>query len=104
MRFLVRGAIYGDGGIDISWPIWTSPARLAGVRALLAHPELGRKTPDVAVLARFGVLSVRRAQRIQSENFSTSPRRRPWLDNGNDARPDGASQRRSKAGAAGRKK
>jgi hypothetical protein len=65
IRFLVRGATYGETGrIDISWPIWTRPARLAGLRALLAHPEIGAKEPNMSVLSLLGVASVRRARRI----------------------------------------
>jgi hypothetical protein len=65
IRFLVRGATYGEGGrIDISWPIWTRPARLAGLRALLAHPEIGAKEPNMSVLSLLGVACVRRARRI----------------------------------------
>jgi hypothetical protein len=65
IRFLVRGATYGESGrIDISWPIWTRPARLAGLRALLAHPEIGTKEPNMSVLSLLGAASVRRARRI----------------------------------------
>lgn len=65
IRFLVRGVAYGgSGGFYISWPIWTLPARLAGLRALLAHPEIGAKEPNMSILSQLGVASVRRARRI----------------------------------------
>jgi len=70
MRFLNRCVTYGDGGrIALSWPVWTRPARLAGVRALLAHPELCEPEPDLAALARFGVALVFRAERLSVGKF-----------------------------------
>lgn len=64
-RFLNRATAYGeDGGIQITWPLWTAPARLAGLRALLAHPELAAEAPAMGLLRMAGVFALYRAKRI----------------------------------------
>jgi hypothetical protein len=65
LRFLARGTHYGAGGsIAISWPIWSTPARLSAVRALLAHPALVRDEVDPSGLGGLGVAGIMRTQRI----------------------------------------
>lgn len=69
-RFLTRGAAYrADGRIRITWPIWTRPARLAGIRSLLAHPALAGDAADIAALAPIGVVRAMRADRISVGKF-----------------------------------
>jgi hypothetical protein len=70
MRFLNAATSYGaDGGIQITWPIWTAPARLAGVRALLAHPALAGDAGEIGGLASLGIAFAFRAQRISVGKF-----------------------------------
>lgn len=70
MRFLNAGTSYGDdGGIRITWPIWTVPARLSGIRMLLAHPAIAGNAEDIRSLAPLGVAFACRAQRISVGKF-----------------------------------
>lgn len=77
-RFLNRGTSYGTSGrIEISWPIWNEPARLAGLRALLARSELAMETPDEQKLTVVGVCGLFRAERISvGKFFNVTPARR----------------------------
>ena len=77
-RFVNRGSAYGPNGrIEISWPIWSRPARLAGVRAMLARNDLIADEPDTRALARLGVVGVWRAERISvGKYFNITPARR----------------------------
>ncbi len=69
-RFLNIGTSYGeDRGIRITWPIWTAPARLLGIRALLAHPALAGNAQQIGALAPQGVAFAYRAQRISVGKF-----------------------------------
>jgi hypothetical protein len=69
-RFLNAGTSYGpDGGIQITWPIWTAPSRLQGVQALLAHPALARDAEGIRTLNRSGVAYAFRARRISVGQF-----------------------------------
>lgn len=48
-RFLVRGSRYASGHresgqILFTWPLWSRPARLSGIAALLAHPACSGST------------------------------------------------------------
>lgn len=52
-------------GHHVSWPIWDTPARLAAIRVLLAHPELVAPRPRPARLRPHGVVEVVRARRIR---------------------------------------
>lgn len=70
MRFLNAGTSYGeDGGIRITWPIWTMPARLTGICALLAHPSSAGDVAAIGTLAVQGVAFAFRAQRISVGKF-----------------------------------
>jgi hypothetical protein len=65
VRFLNCGTAYGaEGRIEISWPIWSRPARLAGLRALLARADLNEENPSRTALAMLGVVGLWRAERI----------------------------------------
>jgi hypothetical protein len=69
-RFLNVATSYAsDGGIQITWPIWSVPARLAGVRALLAHPALARDALPIGRMAGLGVAFAYRARRISVGKF-----------------------------------
>lgn len=65
----------GDGTGDrftVVWPIWTRPASLAAIRALLSHPDLRRP----GALDHLGVDHVRVARRISLDrlrNFTDAP-------------------------------
>jgi len=70
MRFLNAVTSYGaDGRIRITWPIWTVPARLSGIRALLSHPALAGDAKAIQGLAPLGVAFANRAQRISVGKF-----------------------------------
>jgi hypothetical protein len=69
-RFLNAGTSYAaDGGIQITWPIWSVPARLTGIRALLGHPALAGDERKIAGLADQGVAFAYRARRISVGKF-----------------------------------
>jgi hypothetical protein len=69
-RFLNVATSYGDdGGIRITWPIWQEPARLSGIRALLAHPALVGDAKKIGTLAPQGVAFAYRAHRISVGKF-----------------------------------
>ncbi|HVC61691.1 MAG TPA: hypothetical protein VND19_15170 [Acetobacteraceae bacterium] len=69
-RFLNVATSYGgEGGIRITWPIWTVPARLHGIRSLLAHPALAGDAKEIGKLAAQGVAFAFRAQRISVGKF-----------------------------------
>lgn len=68
-RFLNLATSYGgDGTIRVTWPIWTRPARLTGIRALLSHPVLSRDEPE-AMRALPDVELVFRARRMSVGKF-----------------------------------
>ena len=70
MRFLARGTSYQPNGrIVITWPIWSRPARLSAIRALLAHPALASDAIDTTELTRLGVAGAMRAERISVGKF-----------------------------------
>jgi hypothetical protein len=51
---------------SLAWPIWQQPASLAGIRALLSHPDL---MAGATALRHLGVVQVRRARRINNGRF-----------------------------------
>lgn len=70
-RFLNVAAGYAaDGTIRFTWPIWTVPARLSGIRALLGHPGLaGDNAEELGRLASAGVPFAFRARRLSVGKF-----------------------------------
>jgi len=77
-RFLNRATGYtANGQIKLCWPIWTVPARVQGIVALLAHPALAKDAPDLAAVAPLGVIAVYRAQRISVGKFFNVTAGRP---------------------------
>jgi len=56
---------------SLAWPIWREPATLAGIRALLSHPDL---LAGAAALRHLGVEQVRRTRRISNGRFNNFAR------------------------------
>jgi hypothetical protein len=69
LRFLNAATSYGANGVQITWPIWTVPARLSGIRALLEHPALVGGAAGIGELVPLGVAFAMRAQRISVGKF-----------------------------------
>jgi hypothetical protein len=77
IRFLNCGTAYGaEGRIEISWPIWSRPARLAGLRALLARAGLSEENPSRTTLAMLGIAGLWRAERISVGKYFNVTRAR----------------------------
>jgi hypothetical protein len=73
------GATFERGEFAFQWPIWKDAASLAGVCALLGHPNLAK---DPAALAYLGVVQVRRARRIGVGKFMNFTRADPLVATG----------------------
>jgi hypothetical protein len=68
IRFLTLGAEAGsDGALEITWPIWSVPASLAAIQALLGHPAL--VSSDEGGTRHLGVIERRRARRVANGKF-----------------------------------
>jgi hypothetical protein len=74
VRLQVLGGAFERGEFVFSWPIWDESASLAGIRALLAHPDLAKGD---AALGHFGVVEVRRTRRISVGKFMNFTRAEP---------------------------
>ncbi len=70
------GAARDAEGWSFVWPIWSQPLSLAGIEALLAHPDLtdGR----TAGLEQLGVVEVLGARRIANGKFMNVTRATPF--------------------------
>jgi hypothetical protein len=66
VRLTVVGGAFERGEFAFSWPIWRHPTKLAGIRALLTHPDLAQ---GPAALSHLGIVEVRRARRITVGNY-----------------------------------
>ncbi len=76
VRFLTLGAeVTPDGGLGITWPIWSQTTSLAGVQALLAHPTLVGGAGEE--MQHLGVIERRRARRIANGKFMNFTRGEP---------------------------
>lgn len=73
VRLQVLGGTWERNEFTFSWPIWTLPTSLAGIRALLGHPGLAF---GPANLAHLGVIDVRRSRRISVGKFMNFTRAR----------------------------
>jgi hypothetical protein len=71
IRPSVLGGSSGSGGFSFAWPIWSEPATLSAIRALLGHPDL-RKSG----LIYLGVDHVLIANRISVGKFMNFTRAR----------------------------
>jgi hypothetical protein len=79
VRLQVVGGDVRRGEFIFYWPIWKEPTSLAGIRALLSHPDL-KKGPSA--LAHLGVAQVRRSRRIGVGKFMNFTRAEPFVANG----------------------
>lgn len=71
-----RAAVIGGAfapRFSFAWPVWTEPATLSTIRAMLAHPRLR----EVDGLTHLGVAHVYVAERISSGKFMNFTRGRP---------------------------
>jgi hypothetical protein len=66
---VVRGFSWGKDGPRFTWPIWTRPAPLATILALLDHPELAQETPRMRRLGSLSIVDVRRSRRFSVGKF-----------------------------------
>lgn len=66
VRLQVLGGSWERGEFTFTWPIWTLPTSLAGIRALLGHPDL---LLGWQRLVHLGVIDVRRSRRISVGKF-----------------------------------
>jgi hypothetical protein len=74
VRLQVPGGVFERNGLALHWPIWRGPVSLAGLQALLTHPDL----PDgPAALGHLGVVEVRKARRIGVGKFMNFTRAEP---------------------------
>lgn len=64
VRLQVLGGAWERNEFTFSWPIWTRPASLAGIRALLGHPGLA-----LGSIAHLSVIDIRRSRRISVGKF-----------------------------------
>ena len=62
---VLGGGRDSSGRFTFDWPIWSEPASLAGIRALLGHPHLDRPETRAAL----GVVERRRTRRISTGKF-----------------------------------
>jgi hypothetical protein len=68
VRFLTLGAEVGaDGGLQISWPIWTTATSLTSIQAMIGHP--GLIADNSAGLRHLGVIERRRARRVANGKY-----------------------------------
>jgi hypothetical protein len=72
VRPSIIGCTADADGVRFSWPIWREPVTLAGIRALLAHPDLAIP----GALAHLGVEYVLSARRLSVGKFMNFSRAR----------------------------
>lgn len=78
VRPAIIGGASGADGFSFAWPIWSQPATLSAIRALLAHPDLR----DPGALEHLGVDHVLVARRISVGKFMNFSRARPLEETG----------------------
>lgn len=74
VRLKVLGGTFERNEFAFYWPIWKEPASLAGIRALLGHPDLAK---GPSKLDHLGVVEVRRTRRIGVGKFMNFTRAEP---------------------------
>jgi hypothetical protein len=74
VRLSVLGGAGSGDQFSLAWPIWTTPASLASIRALLSHPSLR----EPGALAYLGVDHVRAADASASIGSETSRTLNLW--------------------------
>ncbi len=73
VRPAIVGGSFGQDGFSFAWPIWSHPATLSAIRALLAHPDLHK----AGGLTHLGVDHLLVARRISVGKFMNFTRARP---------------------------
>jgi hypothetical protein len=76
IRLQAMGGTFERNEFTLHWPIWKEPISLAGLRTLLAHPDL---LQGPAALSHLGVVEVRRARRIGVGKFMNFTRAEPVM-------------------------
>lgn len=71
-RFLNIATEVEASALTITWPIWTPPASLAAIQALLAHPDLRGEAPGA--LGHLGIVERRQARRVANGKFMSFTR------------------------------
>jgi hypothetical protein len=74
VRLQVAGGTFERNEFALHWPIWREPVSLAGIRALLTHPDLPK---GPAALGHLGVVEVRKARRVSVGKFMNFTRAEP---------------------------
>jgi hypothetical protein len=74
VRLQVLGGRFEGNEFSFAWPIWSEPASLPAIRAMLGHPDLHQRP---AAIAHLGVMEVRRARRISVGKFMNFARAAP---------------------------
>ena len=77
VRLQVLGGRTDRNEFAFDWPIWTAPASLTAIRALLSHPDL---PGGPSRLAHLDVVEVRRARRISVGKFMNFTRAAPIFE------------------------
>lgn len=77
VRLLAPGVEIGKA-LTFAWPIWSEPASLAAIQALLGHPDLR----EPGALAHLGVTEVMQATRMSVGKFMNWSVARPIADEG----------------------
>jgi CRISPR-associated endonuclease/helicase Cas3 len=57
------------GETSFTWPLWHYPLSLDVIRSLVAHVELLRENPDLAILRAMGVAAAFRSRRIANGDY-----------------------------------
>jgi hypothetical protein len=69
---VVPGGARADREIALHWPIWTEPASLAAIRALLVHPRLVQPNPERAeALGYLGIAAICRARTVKLREYGS---------------------------------
>jgi hypothetical protein len=74
VRLHVLGGAFDRNEFAFYWPIWKDPTSLAGIRAVIGHPDL---SSGPRALAHLGVVEVRRTVRIGVGKFMNFTRADP---------------------------
>ena len=73
-----RGVSRGSA-FRITWPIWTVPAGLETIHAMLDEPELSKDVPSFDILRPNGIEQARRVTRLASGKFLSFSRADPLI-------------------------
>jgi hypothetical protein len=82
-RCLIPGGDFSDHQFSFAWPIWTAPATLTAILAMLSHPRLR----EPRALERFGVRHVMVARRISVGKYMNVSQARPQLSESGSVSP-----------------